>query len=463
MRRIKKPVFFIVLAVIALFTVSVITGFYTMNGDLKKVWIKGVNDIRWGIDIRGGVDVTFSPPEGFDADEDQLDSAKEVITQRLISLGINDYEVYVDYTKDRIITRFPWKAGETNFDPEQAVKEIGETAMLTFREGYDTDEAGLPTGRTLETIILEGKDVQKASPMLDENGNYCVGLTLTSEGAAKFSDATARLVGDVISIWMDDTCISYPMVNAHITGGEATITGNFDAASVKSLADKINSGALPFKLVTSSFSTISPTLGMGARDAMVLSGLIAFGLIAIFMIIMYRLPGFVAVIALTGQVAGTLACVTGYFGFMDSATLTIPGIAGIILAIGIGVDANIITAERIKEELRAGKTLDGAIESGFKRAFIAILDGNLTMIIVAVILMGTFGPTDSVFATMMKPFLFMFGGATEGTIYSFGFTLLVGVILNFLMGVFASRLMVSSLSKFKAFRNPRLYGGVKNG
>lgn len=462
MKNVKKPVFFIVFFILALFTVSVFFGLSTQYGDVKTVFIKGTDDIRWGIDIRGGVDVTFTPPDGFDATNEQMDSAKEVITQRLVTLGIADSECYVDYNKDRIIVRFPWKVGETDFDPEEAVKELGETALLTFREGYETDAEGKPSGVTASNVILEGKEVKNAFASVDDENKYVVGLEFTDEGAKKFAEATARLAGvGQISIWMDDVNISIANVNTAIPDGHATISGNFTRDEVVSLANKINSGALPFKLVTSSFSTISPTLGMGARDAMVLSGLIAFIIVSIYIIFLYRLPGAVAVIALIGHVAGTLACVTGYFGFMNGTTLTVPGIAGIILSIGMGVDANIITAERIKEEINAGKTLDGAIASGYKRAFTAIFDGNVTVIIVAVILMGAFGPPDSIFAKLLNWVFFMFGPSTAGTIYSFGFTLLVGVVLNFIMGVTASRLMLASISKFKAFRNPALYGGVK--
>lgn len=462
MKNVKKPVFFIVFFILALFTVSVFFGLSTQYGDVKTVFIKGTDDIRWGIDIRGGVDVTFTPPDGFDATNEQMDSAKEVITQRLVTLGIADSECYVDYNKDRIIVRFPWKVGETDFDPEEAVKELGETALLTFREGYETDAEGKPSGVTDSNVILEGKEVKNAFASVDDENKYVVGLEFTDEGAKKFAEATARLAGvGQISIWMDDVNISIANVNTAIPDGHATISGNFTRDEVVSLANKINSGALPFKLVTSSFSTISPTLGMGARDAMVLSGLIAFIIVSIYIIFLYRLPGAVAVIALIGHVAGTLACVTGYFGFMNGTTLTVPGIAGIILSIGMGVDANIITAERIKEEINAGKTLDGAIASGYKRAFTAIFDGNVTVIIVAVILMGAFGPPDSIFAKLLNWVFFMFGPSTAGTIYSFGFTLLVGVVLNFIMGVTASRLMLASISKFKAFRNPALYGGVK--
>ena len=224
---------------------------------------------------------------------------------------------------------------------------------------------------------------------------------------------------------------------------------------------KINAGALPFALQTTNFSTISPTLGVGARDAMVLAGFIAFIAICVLMIILYRLPGIVACIALMGQAAGTIAAITGYLPSISSFTLTLPGIAGIILSIGVGVDANVITYERIREELRLGRGIDAAIDAGYKRAFTAIFDGNITVVFVAVILMGAFGPPASIFAMMLKPVFGIFGSSTTGAIYSFGYTLLVGIILNFLMGVTASRLMLKSLSKFKPLRKAWLYGGEK--
>ncbi len=469
MGKIKKPVFFIVCALILIFAASVIFGYTYYYGDIETVYLKGVNNIRFGIDIKGGVDVTFTPPEGIDAENNQLDAAKQVIVQRMVNLGITDYESYIDYNNDRIIVRFPWKEGEANFDPEAAVKELGETAELTFREGYEVDELGMYTGVTKDNVILVGSDVQNAYAAYTQDSSgareWLVSLELTDEGAKKFAEATERLYAEngVISIWMDENCFSYPRVSAVITDGRATISGNFDADSAKELADKINSGALPFKLVTASFSTISPSLGTGALEAMVIAGLIAFAFIALFMIIVYRLPGAVSVIALIGQVAGTLAFISGYFGFMNGSILTIPGIAGIILAVGMGVDANVITSERIKEELINGKTLNGSIESGFKRAFSAILDGNVTMILVAIILMGAFGTPDSIFSKALHFVFFMFGPSTAGTIYSFGFTLLTGVALNLFFGVFCSRLMLSSLSKFKVFRDPKLYGGgVRN-
>lgn len=466
MKKAKKPVFFIVFVLIIAFAASVIFGFTSQYGDVKKTYIKGVEDIRLGIDIQGGVDVTFVPADDIDATNDQLDSVMEVIKQRLSSLKINDYEVYEDNVNDRVIVRFPWQAGEEDFDPEAAVKELGETAMLSFRVGTDTNEDGTPAG----DLVLEGKDIVKAEPLRQQENDgtfsYVVSLELTNEAKDVFASVTSTMAGkgEAISIWMDNDMISAPTVNEAITDGQSVISGNFTSESAKSLADKINAGALPFKLETASFKTISPTLGTGALKAMIISGIIAFIFIFIYMTILYKIPGFVAAIGIIGQVAVTLACISGWFGFNESSTLTIPGIAGIILTVGMGVDANIITGERIREELNSGKSLDSALRSGYKRAFSSIFDGNLTSLIVAVILMAAFGTPDNFLAKGLNTVLGLFGigATTEGVIYSFGFTLFVGTLLNFIMGVLASRLMVTSLSRFKFLRNKKLYGGASN-
>lgn len=440
--------FFVIFFLIVAFTLLSTMGIKTYFGDIKRSYVWGIDDIRWGIDIRGGVNVTFGVPKDYLKDhtvtEDDLNSAKSIIEMRLIDKNINDYEVYVDVATNGIIVQFPWQSDDNSFDPQKAVEEIGETALLTFREKHEVDSDGLPTGDT-KNIILTGADVESATAGYDsEEDEYIVQLKFKESGKKKFADATEKLKGDTISIWMDDICISYPKVNSVISDGKAVISGGFTADEATALANKINGGALPFKLEVESLSTISPILGIGARDAMALAGLIAFILIAIFMIVYYRLPGVVAVIALTGQVAGMFAAITGFFGFNDASSLTLPGIAGIILSIGMGVDANVISAERIKEELKAGRTIDGAVKNGFARGFTAILDSNLTVIIVAVILMAVFGT--------------WFGASTEGTIYSFGYTLLAGVIMNFIMACWATRLMTVSLSKFKCFRKPAFFG-----
>ncbi len=466
MKRVGKPVFFIVAFLILFVTYTSIFGIHGRNGDIPITYIKGVNDIRWGIDIRGGVEATFGPTEGVDATNEQIDAAKTMIENRMVTSNITDYEIYADNTNDRIIVRFPWRVDESEFDPETAIEELSATANLTFREGmeYETSEVDVngdvvyrtPAGVTAENVLLEGSDVASAQAVTYQDPttgqlSYQISLEFTEEGAAKFAEATERLLNETISIWMDDVMISYPTVESVITDGHASITGSFTAQSASSLASRINAGAMPIELETKYYGTIDPTLGESALMAMALAGVLALVIVSLGMILIYRLPGFIACIALLGQVGLSLAAVSGYFGFVSSFTLTLPGIAGIILSIGMGVDANVITSERIKEEVRSGKTLDGAIDKGCKNSFWAIFDGNITNIIVSLVLMGVFGPTNI--------FSMLFGPSTTGVIYSFGYTLLVGTIANFIMGMTASRLMTKSLSGFKFARNKWLYGG----
>ena len=404
---------------IAAFVYTAFFGVAVKYGDVTKTYIKGAQDIRFGVDIKGGVNVTFAPSDNYDATDDQLDAAQLVIENRLVGLNVTDYELYVDYDSDRLILEFPWQSGETDFDPEAAIEEIGSTAYLTFRKGGSADGE----------LILDGSMVESAAaqygPVSGSTSEYYVALKFNDEGAKAFGDATTELYqsSGTISIWLDDQNVSTATVNAAITDGAAIITSSasnpFTQEDVVKMARQINSGALPFALTVDSYSTVSPSLGENSLSAMVLAGLIAYALIVVLMTLLYRLPGFLACIALAGQVAATLAFVSGYFPVFESFTLTLPGIAGIILAIGMGVDANVITAERIKEELNNGKSLDGALKSGFAR------------------------------------------GLTP--IYAFGYTLLTGVLLNFVFGVFATRVMIRGAASIKALRNPWLYGAVKPG
>ena len=446
---------FVVAILIVVFSLTAILGVSYQYGDTKNTYVKGASDIRFGIDIRGGVDVTFMPANDVDATDEQLSAAKTVIEDRLVGLGITDYESYTDTNKDRIIVRFPWKTGESDFNPQTAIDEIGTTAKMVFRKGSTADGEE----------ILSGDDVTSATVGYNETEGWVVQLRFSTQGSAAFADATTELAGGStpISIWLDDESISVATVNEAITNGEAIIKGNFTQDSASSLANQINSGSLPFALTVDSYSTISPSLGENSLSAMVLAGLIAFALIVVLMTALYRLPGFLACIALAGQVAATLAFVSGYFSVFESFTLTLPGIAGIILAIGMGVDANVITAERIKEELRSGKSLDGALKSGFARGLTPIIDGNVTIVIVAVVLMGAFGPSDGFFAKMLHFVFFAFGPSTAGTIYAFGYTLLTGVLLNFVFGVFATRVMIRGAAAIKALRDPWLYGADRPG
>ena len=448
-RKGKSWPLFVVAILIVLFSLTTIFGVSYTYGDTKNTYIKGASDIRFGIDIRGGVDVTFMPADDVEATDAQMAAAKTVIEDRLVGLGITDYESYVDNNKDRIIVRFPWKSDEADFNPQTAIDEIGTTAKMVFRKGSSA------TGEE----ILSGDDVASANAAYNETEGWVVQLKFNSDGAAAFATATTELAASngTISIWLDDSNISTANVN------EAIIKGNFDQDSASTLANQINSGSLPFALSAESYSTISPSLGAKSLDVMVQAGIIAFIFVAIMMIVRYRLPGTIAVISLMGQVAATLAVVSGYFTVFPGSTLTLPGIAGIILGIGMGVDANVITAERIKEELSKNKTLEGAVKSGFKMGLTPIIDGNVTIVIVAAILMGAFGPTDGFWAKVFNPIFFWFGPSTAGTIYSFGFTLMTSVLLNFVFGVWATRVMIRGAVHFKPLRKAWLFGGKKEG
>ena len=180
------------------------------------------------------------------------------------------------------------------------------------------------------------------------------------------------------------------------------------------------------------------------------------------MITRYRLNGVVASIALLGQAAALIACISGFFDGWDSFTLTVPGIAGIILSIGMGVDTNVITSERIREDFLNGKTIDGAIQKGYQNALSSIIDGNVTNVLVAIVLMGAFGTTESFFYKIFSWVLSFFTTSITGSIYSFGYTLLIGAIVNLIMAVFVSKALLVGTSKFKVLRNPWLYGGAKN-
>lgn len=450
-----KLVFVLVFVLILALAYTAFFGIDNYYGDTRKIYFKGANDIRWGIDIKGGVEAVFSPDkQDVEITDADMDSAKAIIETRLVNNNITDYEVYADNNNKQIIVRFPWAADESDFDAAAAVQELGETALLKFCRNEDKDD-----------VILSGAaDIKSAQPGLDEDNNYVVYLNFTDAGTAKFAEATKEMLNKTISIWMDDQEISAPTVNSVITNGNAYINGMKDAEEAKALADKINAGSLPFALTVddSKLQIVSPTLGADALKVMLIAGSVAFALICLLMILRYRLNGVITSIALLGQLAGSIACISGYFANANSFTLTIPGIAGIILSIGVGVDCNVIASERIRDEFAKGKTIDGAIQSGYKNALSAIIDGNVTIVIVSLVLMGAFGTPDSIMAKIFSPLMSLFGTSITGSIYSFGYTLLIGVVFNLIMGVIASRLMLKGISQFKFLRKPWLYGGNKN-
>ena len=426
--RVKaRPItFFIVAAIILLGTLLSMFGLnIPVPGQSGYMELYGASKIRFGIDIRGGVEAVFAPKDfsGTPSEED-LASARSVIELRMDNLNILDREITTDKSNGRIIIRYPWKSTETDFNPEQALKELGTMAKLTFQK---------PDG----TIVLDGTNITSATAAFDPNTNDpIVSLEMDAKGATAFAEATGELVATngEISIYMDQTLISSPRVINKITDGKAMITNIGTSEEALALAQKINAGALPFALEAISSSSISPSLGSGALKVMTLAGLVALALICLFMLLYYRLPGFVAIFSLVGQMVGILLAIS-----IPQQTLTLQGIAGIILSIGMGVDANIIIAERIKEELNAGSSLTTALANGFHKAFSAVMDGNVTVAIAAVVLM-------------------IFG---SGSMLSFGYSLFVGVVLNGLTGVIANRLMIGSLSQFRPLQNPRLYGRKK--
>ena len=455
-KRTRKSTFFIVFILIMVLSYTAFFGIENYFGDTRLVYVKGANDIRWGIDISGGVEAVFSPDvEDVEITEEDMEAAKTVISLRLVNKHITDSEIYADNAKHQVIVRFPWSADQSEFNAQKEVEELGASALLTFCRNEDNSD-----------VILSGSaDIQKATAAFDEKNEPVVQLELTSEGKQKFAAATSEMIGKTISIWMDDEMISAPKVNSAITDGNAIITGMGTADNAVDLANKINAGTLPFALTvdTEKLQIISASLGSNALEVMLKAGAIAFGLVCLLMILRYRLHGFIASISLLGQLAGTIACISGFFPSFDSFTLTVPGIAGIILSIGVGVDCNVIAAERIRDEFKKGKTIDGAIDSGFKNSLSAIIDGNVTIVIVSIVLMGCFGTSDSVISKLFFIISKIFGVSISGSIYAFGYTLLIGVIFNLIMGVLASKLMLKSISKLKVFRNPALYGGKKNG
>jgi protein-export SecD/SecF family membrane protein len=413
--RLNKNMY--ILVILLIICISLVAVFGVNAGSVQ---IKGMKDIRFGIDIRGGVEAVFEPADlNRVPTASELESAKIIMETRMDAQNIMDREIAADNNNGQIIVRFPWKSGETDFNPQAAIAELGETARLTFRD---------PDGN----ILVEGKDVKESVVQLDKKTSQpVVTLVFNDKGAKQFADATEKLVGKRISIYMDETLISAPIVREKISGGNSVISDIGSTEEAKDLSDKINSGALPFSLVSKNHSTITPTLGSGALDVMIKAGMLAFAFVCLFMIFYYRILGFVACLAIILQISIQMLALS-----IPQVTLTLTGIAGIILSIGMGVDANVIIAERIREELRAGRSLGYCIDTGYKKAFSAVFDGNITTIAAAIIMM--------IFGT--------------GSMLSFGYTLMVGCILNFVSGVTVSQIISKSMSMNDAFTKKSLYG-----
>lgn len=324
-----------------------------------------MNRLPLGLDLKGGLHVVLQADEkeGQEVTSDTISKSITVLRNRIDSLGVKEPIIYPQGS-DRIVIEV---AGVD--DPEQAIDIIKNTAQLEFR-----DEKG--------NIVVTGKDLKDAQASVGQNGSTAtVDLEFNDAGAKLFADATAANVGKKISIVLDNKVISAPTVNEAIPSGKAQISGNFTAQEAQDLAVLLRSGALPVSFSIMEKRTVGPTLGSDSLSLSVKAGLVGLIAILIFMMGYYLLPGVVASISMVLY----SILVLGTMVFLGSV-LTLPGIAGFVLSIGMAVDANIIIYEHIKEELRMGKTLKAAIESGFSRAFWTIFDSNLTTLIAAVVL-----------------------------------------------------------------------------
>ncbi len=317
--------------------------------------------LKKGLDLQGGISV-LEEIKGEDVDDDTVARTIELLNMRINPEGVKEISILRE-GENRIRIEIP---GE--FDSEKVLKSIGRTGELQFRD---------PDGN----VLLEGADIEDASSRLDEFNKPLILLEFNDEGTVKFAEATEKFVGQEISIYMDDEELTSPTVNEAIITGSAQITGSASLEEAQSKANIIKSGALPVTLEVAEYKTVGATLGQSALPLSVKAGLIGIGLVFLFMIIFYRLPGLMANIALLLYIV----LVLGTFNVVE-ATLTLSGIAGFLLAIGMAVDANVLIFERIKEELKVGKTIGAAIDSGFSRALSSILDSNITTFIAGIVL-----------------------------------------------------------------------------
>lgn len=428
----KKSIlsFVAVLLVIALLCCTAVFGLTVGPIQIPNV-LDEENGIRRGLDLVGGSSITFEAqlPDGYNTSNLQSDmnSVQAMMTKRLDSLGYT--EATVELVGDtRIKVDIPAIS-----DPQEAVEVLGATAQLQFLNadgevilgGSDIKSASAGYGKVSQTSVAE---------------EHYVNVEFTDEAAEKWTEATklaaqAEDGENYIKIVMDDETLSSPSVSSEyaetgITGGGCIISGNFDADSARTLAEQINIGQLPFTLEEVSMSAVGPSLGEKALSTSLMAGAIGILLVMIFMIVMYRVPGFIASIALLFYTALDAVILT-----VAHVNLSLPGIAGIILSIGMAVDANVIIFERIKDELHNGKTVRAAIDSGFSRAWTAIIDSNITTIIAAVV-------------------LYFFG---SGTVVGFAITFGIGVVLSMFTAVTVTRFLLRRIVEFN-IRNPKLYG-----
>ncbi|NQT29957.1 MAG: protein translocase subunit SecD [Candidatus Saganbacteria bacterium] len=413
--------------------------------------------INLGLDLQGGTRLVLEarPTAKVPLSDDAMAGAVAVIRNRIDALGVSE-PIIQRKGKDQIVVELPGVK-----DPERALAIIGDTALLEFVEAEwaPADESRLTPQKVkefygkdayldrvktlrngqvvssrpiiLKRAALTGGLLKGAWPGVDEYGNPVIDIEFDSEGAKLFAEVTGRSVGKPLAIVLDKTIISAPNVREPIPSGKAQISGDFSIDEVQDLIIKLKAGALPIPVKPVETRIVGPTLGRDSIEKSKVAGMIGFVIIAAFMVLYYRLPGFLADIALGIYIVMVLAVLA-----LLHATLTLPGIAGLLLSLGMAVDANIIIFERLKEELRLKKSIKLAIDTSFKRAFSAILDSNVTTLIAA----GT---------------LFFVG---TGTIKGFAVTLSIGIAASMFTAIVITRMLLNIVvdSKILSKANSKL-------
>ena len=406
-----------------------------LNTLLQPFGIQRDFSFRQGLDLKGGTSITLQAdmkevPENQRADA--LESAKEVIERRINFFGVAEPTIQTSRVNDdyRIIAEIP---GVT--DVNQAIALIGTTAQLSFWEPGEnaspsaevaTNSAlplGVPQilGPDARQTNLTGSDLESAAVTFDPNtGQPQVQLNFTQEGSKKFADITRRNIGNIVGIVLDDQLIQAPRVEQAILGGPAVISGQFTLEQAKGLQIQLNAGALPVTLSVLEQRAIGATLGQETVQQSLFAGLLGFIVIVVFMTVLYGRLGFVASVALIVYTLVSLALFR-----LIPVTLTLAGIAGFILSIGIAVDANILIFERMREELKKGKPYYQAVEIGFSRAWASIRDSNIASLITSAILL--------IFGT--------------GIVRGFALTLAIGVLVSLFSAITVTRTLLKIMQK----------------
>lgn len=396
-------------AILKLIVVLVLTGAFCVLGYLNA------KNIKLGLDLNGGVSITYQTVDENPTKEQMSDTVYKL---QLKAQGYSDEAQVYQEGKNRINIDIP---GAT--DANAILEELGEPGTLEF-----ADEDG--------NVLLTGDDVKTATAgMTNENNKkeYVIELNFTEAGAKKFAEATKNNVGKRIFIIYNNDVISSPNVKEAINGGQASISPIESYEEANNIASTIRIGALPVKLTELRSNVIGATLGVEAISTSLKAAAIGIALVILFMLFVYRLPGLASSIALVLYVGLEIVLLQAF-----EVTLTLPGIAGVILSIGMAVDANVIIFTRIKEELGNGKATDKAIKAGFEKALSAILDGNITTLIAAAV-------------------LYLRG---TGTVRSFATTLAIGIVVSLITALFVTRALLNAFYEFGA-ENPELYGVKK--